>query len=284
VVLGSFPMESYEFLLILIPLGAVFMFLSFLCLYFRPQIPESKFELDELKKEMDEQFKFSRTLSLSVGILLLSYLFLRTTDHDLLDLVWPFKSPLDPETEKLSIGTFFWITYVACLAHLAILSGYILVRHFREENVVNLSVLQTTFFTMAVLLGLVLASVRIHDQSNLIFDCENRALNSDASKSENQGEEADLPTRQPPPPSGRARVHARAAPAGCSGDGANREFETSNKGDDDPKIVSTSDHVWSNSKMLFWFFLAHVTLFELFWLRRLIKIVTIKGYFQKSHL
>ena len=263
IVSGRKELAFSIFVLMLIPMAGTLTLLSLLCFWFDPKRSLQNTEMKGVleggfdEKEIDEQYKFSRTLCLSGGIVLLTILFYVVS-----------KIAREP-TDSL----FFWITYFAALVHLFVFVIYITFRNIQEEKIINLSLFQITFFTVSVLAGLVVAGGRIESDfglrnGSLIYRCEAglgpvtksvSVVRSPDSSSLNNFSEA---------------IYT------CDQEKITRHLETLRKkvseGGADSAEVPQQSITISKNKVLFWYFLFHVLLFESFWIRRLRQIVEVK--------
>ena len=177
---AGIPNAQGVFLFAFFPLGSIFSFLCVLCFFFTPYKVTKEANSATLAAEIDEQFKFSRTVCVSVGVLLLTYLLYKVIGANFVDvpaITGAPPAPIDP-------GIFFWIAYISCLIHLCIFVAYIMFRNMREESLVRVSLFQITFFTMAILLGVVLSCTKIGDQYDYINSCQDIVQYTDASGSE----------------------------------------------------------------------------------------------------
>jgi hypothetical protein len=251
------------FLLIFIPIGLLFTLLSVLCFYFRARKPMDGEDIADLRKEMDDQFKFCRTVCLSAGVLLLAYLFYRTLGEPLIKLPIPGVSQIELPVDT---GAFFWITYVACLIHLGIFACYMTLRNIQEESVANISLFQLTFFTVSILMGVVLSGARIPDQSDLIFSCQTPVQYT-------EGERGLVPD-----PSDSTVPRRPLLLLGC--DSGALQVKLSAKmatiEESSPVQLGKLEKYLNPEKLLFWYFLLHFVWFEIFWIIRLRGVVRFK--------
>ena len=240
------------FFLGFIPCGAIFSFLAILCFFFKT--PKSQ-NSQEAKEEDDEQFKFSRTFCISTGVLLLTYLLYKLIGADFVQNPIPFAPTIPPQ--PIVPGLFFYITYLCCLIHLLIFAVYTLFRTIKEENPVRISLFQITFFTVAVLWGLVFSCAKIHDQHQLIDTCPDLLTYKD-----------DKGTTQ------------SITVFGCRYDevlqSESMRIKLRYPDTSDFSLMQRSASIYDANKIVFWYFLVHLIIFEFFWIKKLINAVEFK--------
>jgi hypothetical protein len=243
------------FLLVFIPVGIIFTFLSVLCFYFHPSSlnAEESEELKKLRSEMNDQFKFSRTICLSGGILILAYLVMRALGHGMFSTTGIHLTPIPT-------GLFFWIAYAASVIHLLIFSCYIFFRNVQEESVVKISLFQITFFTLATLVGFVFATKKLVDQSSLIRKC---TVEYEYTTGEKHAVMSD------------SVVGCLTTEADAKADFDKKKADEEGVDDDSFKFKVRSES-YDPAKLLFWYLLLHVFVFEAYWFRRLISVVKFK--------
>lgn len=249
------------YLLLFFPVGGTFLLLSILCFFYDPSkagATTSDAVSEDSIKELDQEFKFSRTLCLASGIALITLLFFQT---------------------RASSNIFFWISYSACIVHLAIFLAYITVRNLTEEPLTNRSLFQIAFFTIAALSGLIVlgANIASKQPQGLLYTCETEVrytLPSDTGESSNAE-------------TWNVRI------AACSRQAIDQQFtkiteEITKQNPTAINIVKApSSRVVSSIKFTFWYFIGFFALFEFFWLRKLVDIFGISSgmgasVFQKS--
>ena len=250
------------FAMMLIPMAATLTLLSLLCFWFDPKRSLQNTEMRGVaenslyEKEIDEQYKFSRTLCLSGGIILLAYLFYAISGV--------------PKNQTSSL--FFWIAYFAAIMHLLIFVIYITFRNIQEEKTVNLSLFQITFFTVALLAGIVVTGGRIAADpglrnGSLIYRCE--------------ADPRFVPKDAPPQVVARGpAVRSDDALFSCDPEKVEKHVADvkAKKLDQEPDMIMLPEEsiTISKNKVLFWYFLFHVFLFKSFWVRRLRQIVEVR--------
>jgi hypothetical protein len=240
------------FFLGFIPCGAIFSFLAVLCFYFKPSESQN---MAEAAEEIDEQFKFSRTFCIGTGVLLLTYLLYKLIGADFFQNPIPLM-PTMP-SQPIQPGLFFYITYVLCLIHLSIFSIYTLFRTIKEEDPIQISLFQITFFTVAVLWGVVYSCTKIHDQHQLIDTCPDQLTYKDE-KGIMQSITVFGCRYEEVKNSESARIKMRFPEA------------------TDFNITQSPASIYDANKIVFWYFLIHVIAFESYWVRRLVRAVEFK--------
>lgn len=254
--IAGLPNGRDVFFLVFIPIGGIFTALSILCFYFKPRKSGNETDKETAIKEMDEEFKFSRTVCLSIGIMVFTYLIYKVLDQPFISLPLPF--PSQHSHVDIPRGLFFWISYGACLLHLIIFLCYVFLRNLQEEAIINLSLFQITFFTVASLLGLVFSGATVQDQENAFYSCNNMVTYTVNGNSTTGG-----------------------SFSGCSDEVKKQNFEEVQKsvnggvGGAGGFTFTTLTYL-DSQKVLFWFFLIHLAAFEVFWVRRLKSVVRFK--------
>ena len=243
-----------EFFLIFVPLGLVFSLLSLLSFFYAPHQVVSA-NVGDIGQDVDEEFKFSRTVCLCAGILSFTYLFYKLFGQPILSISYlTLKTTITSGTE----GLFFWLCYGACLAHLIVFVAYLICKNIREETVVNVPLFQISLFTAAALLGLVFSGGNIPDQDTLINRCQTKLTWSISGKVIFDNEQVFLDCDNK-----RIATLLDQSEKRISQQYANSTVQ----------FTVLTDGYWSPRKILFWFFLTHFALLEFFWVRRLRRIV-----------
>jgi hypothetical protein len=237
-IISNTNISEERFVLIFIPLGTIFSIFSILCFYFKPyKLSRGKIDAD-LKEEIEDQFMFSRTLCLTAGVIILTYLFY--------------------ESVKSTNVYFFWISYVCCLIYISTFLIYIIFFISQEENPINLSILQITFFTVAAFSGLVVAGSRSSSDDGWIYSCTFQLKYVIPVDGNDEEENVTLPCD---PQDTKRSIEA-----------AQKEFlESRPKAKD---FVSTQNKPKINkNKLLFWYFILIWICFQAFWTIRLSRTV-----------
>lgn len=154
-IISEVSISFYYYLWFFFPVASVFVAFSGLTFWFRPYAGAA--DSDQVLDEINNQFKFARTLCLAASVILITFL-LYSARNQIADQ---------------EAGPFFWITYICCLAFVATFMCYMVIRTNREDT--NLSIVQITFFTISVFAGLVLTASKLSVQQSLFYDC-NHAL------------------------------------------------------------------------------------------------------------
>lgn len=135
-------LDRASFALAAVPFGAIFAIFCGLTFVFRPY-ERKKISTADVALEIDDQFKFARTLCMTVGVVMIVYLFYSSASY----------------MRNGTIGAAFWFAYLLCIVYLLTFAAYIVLWTNYEET--NLSVLQIGFFTISAFVGTIVAIVRV---------------------------------------------------------------------------------------------------------------------------
>lgn len=138
--------ERFKIWAFLVPIYACLFVLFVLSFYYRTSQSSTI-----SPEEISDQFKFSRSLGVSVAVVLLYYVSIQ--DQNIDPLAWS-------------------ILYVCIIFYFSTFMLYMIFRNIREENPSNIAIFQVAFMTAGFLIGgtLVGAKVNLSDQ-DLLYDC-----------------------------------------------------------------------------------------------------------------
>lgn len=231
-----------------IPVGLIFVLLCVLCLVSEPFSASKNGEsLDQdILEEIDEQFKFSRSVGVSVGVFALTYLLYKVAGANLIELPVLLFRPIYPQ--PIGMGPFVLLGYIACIVHLSIFVIYTMFRSVKEEAIVRTSLFQIAFFTAGTLLALIVSCTNIHDQHDMIGTCIDQLAYKEDGAAKSR------------------KVY------GCNYDDvlaseSNRIKLTSPDATD--FIITRPGEDFDPNKLLFWYFCVLWLSFELFWIWKL---------------
>ncbi len=246
---------SDSFFFIFAPIGGIFVVLCILC--FVVKSDQGSYSEPNEKKDIEGQFKFSRTFCLATGILAITYLFAGVIEPSDPDSSWlmvkmgfgqaHFQSP----AEK---GQLFWFAYDVCMLHIAVFVLYIAVRSIREENVIHISIFQITLFTSTILAGFVVTTASIADQELWLYSC----------KVSPYIQVGDVKTNFRPFFTCNNEIRSTKLSK------LQRDVENA------PVPQYTAEAILSPKKLTYWYLFVHLVAFELFWVYWLVRFLSFR--------
>ena len=246
------PNASDSFWLVFAPIAGIFTFLCVLCFFVKAY--NAPHNIGEEKNDIEEQFKFSRAFCLAAGIFSIAYLFASVIDPPDPDGPSILQRALGDAGEfqlPVKKGFLFWIAYDICLLHISIFIFYVALRSIKEDSVINTPIFQITLFTTAILVGMVVVTANIRDQEKWLHSCRNSLVVVEDEK---------------------IKLHSKPF-FSCEPDFVALKFDKMKKRQE--AFVGAKpivEDIVSPAKVVYWYLLLHLFVFESYWLYRLFRI------------